>query len=74
MELGEIGQDLRAAFDAVERLRGEKNFSQAELARKAGLSEATYNKLVKNPARKPYRRTVSKLRSALTELVAEQGA
>lgn len=67
MEL-EIGADLRAALDKIEAARISSGASQAELARAAGLSESAYNKLVNNPARTPFRRTVLKLRDAMTKL------
>jgi transcriptional regulator with XRE-family HTH domain len=66
--------DLRAAFEAIECERAKEGISQAELARAAGLSEATYNKLVRNAGRTPYRRTVVKLRAGLDRLTAEVAA
>ncbi len=67
-QLGELGNDHRASFEAVENLRRQAGISQAELARTAGLSEATYNKLVNDSERVPFRRTVLKLREAVLSL------
>jgi transcriptional regulator with XRE-family HTH domain len=71
MQLDEIGPDLRVAFDQVETQRKAHGIPQAQLARKAELSEATYNRLLKLKERVPYRRTVVKLRRALTEIVGD---
>lgn len=67
-EIQDKPADPREAFDKLEQLRSESDFSQAELCRKADLNQSTYTRLIQEADRTPHRRTVRKLWRAWGEL------
>jgi transcriptional regulator with XRE-family HTH domain len=63
--------DLRHQFEVLDGARSKNGISRAELCRRADVDSSTYALLLRFKSRVPHRRTVTKLRTALSQLMEQ---